>query len=112
MTIEFKIYCGLDTNGHEEVGSRAIVEKLALKYFPDGHTISEELGRWARRDHYGPTSDVITEQTLVVTWICSDVQNTDGKAERLVGRFAGAYKAKAFQESVMITRRDLDCFYV
>jgi len=112
MTTEFKIFCGLNTNGHDGVDSRALVKKLALKYFPEGHSIAEETGRWALRDEQGPTSNVITEQTLVVTWISSKTYRADKEAELLVGRFAGAYKAKAFQESVLITRRQIDCFFI
>lgn len=112
MTTEFKIFCGLDTNGHDEVDARALVEKLALKHFPEGHSIAEETGRWALRDSQGPTPNVVTETTLVVTWISSEVYRTAKEAELLVGRFAGAYKAKAFQESVLITRREIDCFFI
>ena len=108
MTIQFEIYCGLDANGHD-VDTRALVERLALKYFPDGHSIRSELGRYAFRDHYGPTNDVITEETLVVTWLVSEAVTN---ADNLVGRMAGDYKNLAYQESVMISRREVDAIFI
>jgi len=109
MTVQFSVYCGLDTNGHDEVDARQTVLDLALKYFPDGHSISEHTGRWARRDSYGPTSDVITEQTLVVDWIYSPVSTMSlAHARNLVSRFAGAYKEACFQESVLLVEMPID----
>ena len=110
--IQFEIYCGLDTNGHQ-VDARALVAELAVKYFPDGHSIREETGRWARRDHYGPTSDVITEQTLVVTWLYSPVSgHSHAKAKEIVGRFAVDYKNQAFQESVLLVELPIDAILI
>jgi hypothetical protein len=110
--IQFEIYCGLDTNGHD-VDAKQIAYNLALKYFPDGHSIREETGRWARRDHYGPTSEVITEQTLVITWSFSPVSGHSlAKAREIVGRLAKTFKDQAFQESVMVVEIPIDAIYV
>ena len=112
MQIQFEIYCGLDTNGHE-IDARALVADLALKYFPDGHSIREETGRWARRDSYGPTSDVLTEQTLVITWLYSPVSDQSLEAaKKIVGRLAKAYKDQAFQQSVMVVEIPIDATFV
>lgn len=111
MTLEFQIFCGLDTNGRD-VDAEKLLSDLAIKYFPDGHSLQEVTGRWARRDHYGPTSEVLTERTIVVIWQVSEVQNVDGRAERLVGRFAKAYKDGAYQEAVLVSKRELDCWMI
>ena len=111
MTTQFQIFCGLDTNGHD-VDARQAVLDLALKYFPDGHSIREETGRWSRRDHYGPTSDVITEQTLVVTWLVDPVQAANGNGRKLVGRFAKDYKDRTFQQAVMVVEMPIDAIFI
>ena len=111
MTIEFKIYCGTDTNGHD-VDARQLALDLAVKFFPDGHTITEELGRWALRDHYGPTSKIVTEPTIVISWIASELEVVTGSAESLVDRCAAAYKSGAYQEAVMITRHEIDAVFI
>ena len=111
MTIQFKIYCGLDTNGLE-IDSRRVCLDLALKYFPDGHSIHSEIGRWARRDHYGPTSDVVTEETLVVTWLVDPVQAANDNGRKIVGRFAKAYKDRTNQQSVMVVEMPIDAIFV
>ena len=111
MTTEFKIYCGTDTNGHD-VDARQLALDLALKFFPDGHTITEELGRWALRDHYGPTSEIVTEPTIVISWIASDEQVQTGEAEGKVSRCAADFKFFCYQESVLITRREIDAIFI
>ena len=111
MTTEFKIYCGTDTNGHD-VDARQLALDLALKFFPDGHTITEELGRWALRDHYGPTSEIVTEPTIVITWVATEQEVATGSAESLVTRLAKAFKDGAHQEAVLITRREIDAVFI
>ena len=111
MSTEFKIYCGTDTNGHDVDGKQLALD-LAVKFFPDGHTIAEELGRWALRDHYGPTREIVTEPTIVITWIATEQEVATGSADRLVSRCAAAYKNGAYQEAVLITRREIDAVFI
>ena len=106
MTTEFKIYCGTDTNGHD-VDAKQLALDLAAKYFPLGHTITEELGRWTTAD-----GTIVTEPTIVITWIASDELVQTSQADGTVGRVAGEYKNLAFQEAVLVTRRVIDAVFV
>lgn len=106
MTTQFSIFCGTDTNGHD-VDARQLALDLAAKYFPHGHTITEQTGRWQTAD-----GSIVTEPTIVITWIASaELVRTSG-AGSAVGRLAREYKNLAFQESVLITRQELDAFFV
>ena len=111
MATEFKIFCGTDTNGHD-IDARKLALDLAVKFFPDGHSIEENLGRWAVRDHFGPTSEIVTELTIVINWIATDQEIATGSADSLVRRCAAEFKDQAFQQSVLITRRVLDADFV
>lgn len=111
MTTSFQIFCGTDTNGRN-VDAKKIALDLALKYFPDGHSIREETGRWAIRDHFGPTSEIVTESTIIISWFATDQEIATGSAESLVNRLAADFKAQAFQQSVLITRQNLDASFV
>ena len=111
MATEFKIYCGSDTNGHD-VDAKQLALNLAVKFFPDGHTIGEELGRWALRDHFGPTSEIVTEKTIVISWIATDQEMATGSADSLVRACASAYKTAAFQQSVLVTRQTIDADFL
>ena len=106
MTTEFKIYCGTDTNGRD-VDARQLSLDLAAKYFPLGHTIAEELGRWTTAD-----GTIVTELTIVIAWIASAEQVKTNEADRLVSRLASEYKHLAFQEAVLVTRRELDAVFI
>ena len=106
MTTEFKIYCGTDANGHD-VDARQLALDLAAKYFPLGHTITEELGRWTTAD-----GTIVTEPTIVITWIASAELVQTNQADGTVGRCAGEYKNLAFQEAVLVTRREIDAILV
>ena len=106
MTTEFKIYCGTDANGHD-VDARQLALDLAARYFPLGHTITEDLGRWTKAD-----GTIVTEQTVVITWIASPEYVQADEAEGLVSRVAGEFKNGAFQEAVLITRREIDAVFV
>ncbi len=106
MTTEFKIYCGTDTNGHD-VDARQLALDLAARYFPLGHTITEELGRWTTAD-----GTVVTEPTIVISWIASPEYVQADEADGLISRVAGEYKNLAFQEAVLITRREIDAVFI
>ena len=103
MLATFRIYCGLDTNGqlHPEI-ARQCAERLALKYFPHGHTLIDATGRW---DQGGVA---VTEPTLIIELIL----DTRTPAAAKVYELAGAYKAQAFQESVMVTKTAIDADFV
>ena len=128
MTIQFEIFCGTDTNGHDltdergrfltpAIGcapgsrqhrtacARQLALNLAAEYFPQGHTIRDEVGRWQTAD-----GRMITESTTVITWMADAGNPVD--AERRVSAVAGAYKELAFQESVMVTRREVDAVFI
>ncbi len=106
MCTEFKIYCGTDTNGHD-VDARQLALDLAAKYFPLGHTITEELGRWTTAD-----GAIVTEPTVVIKWIASAELVRTNEADTAVSRLAGEYKDLAFQEAVLITRQQLDAVFI
>lgn len=98
----FRIYCGLNT---QHMTGQAIhsqntrkVEKLALKYFPQGHTIIEAKGRWMGERY------ACTENTLIVEVIAETSEN--------VYELAGAYKEAAKQESVMVTETETNASLV
>ena len=98
----FRIYCGLNTQGMtgQAVWARNTrnVQQLALKHFPQGHTIIEAKGRWMGERY------ACTESTLIVEVIAET-----GKS---VYEFAGAYKDAAEQESVMITETQVEASFV
>lgn len=102
MMNTFRIYCGLDTNGQltPEL-ARQCAERLALKYFPHGHTLIDAQGRWM-----GETV-AVTEPTLIIEVI------TSNEAEvKKVWELAGKYKEQAYQESVMVTRTQIEADFV
>ena len=108
MTTEFKIYCGTDACGQLTADqARETALGLAADWFPHGHTISEELGRW--QDAKGV---MITESTIVIGWIATAEQVRTGEAAKRVSQCAGAYKALALQESVLITSQEVDAIFV
>ncbi len=97
----FKIYCGLDTNGHD-VDSHKLALDLAAKYFPYGHTVYDANGRW------NGDVGVIDEPTLIVEVLTDDRAVTDHQARK----FAFEYKIEAYQESVLITQAPQDAWFV
>ena len=97
----YRIYCGLDTNGHDVDGNE-IARELAAKYFPNGHTIYEAVGRWTGE------VGVIDEPTIIVEFMAGEQQILDGSAHKAVSRFAGQYKTQAYQESVLVTDTDVN----
>ena len=104
-TQRFSFYLGTDTNGHD-VDAIKLAYDLANQYFPHGHSIREEEGRWM--GEHGS----VTELTIVVTWLASAEQTATGEADRKASLFAGAYKTQAFQEAVMIERQIVDSFLI
>ena len=105
MTRVYRIYCGTDTNGHDVDGDQ-VARDLAAECFPNGHTIYEATGRWA-----GDVG-VIDEATVIVEWLATDQQVSDGTAHKVVANFAGAYKREAFQESVLVMFNDVNAAFV
>ncbi|AAL73296.1 hypothetical protein P60_gp54 [Synechococcus phage P60] len=99
----FRIYCGLDTNGqlHPEI-ARQTAERLALKFFPHGHTIYEARGRWM--------GEVVacTEDTMIIEVLLDERTGAQAKVYEL----AGAYKERCYQESVMITETQVEASFV
>ena len=107
MSTEFKIYCGTDTNGHEGVDAKSYALNLAAEYFPHGHTITEELGRWTTGN-----GEIVTELTVVIAWIADAEQVRTNEAHSRVSRCASDFKFFCYQESVLVTRRELDAVYL
>lgn len=90
----FRIYLGLDTKGRLTLDqARETALGLATDWFPHGHTIIEATGRWQQ------DNAPVDELTIIVE-VITDNATDAAKAYKL----AGAYKALAFQESVLITR--------
>ena len=100
-----RIYCGLDTNGHD-VDAKEVALSLAAKYFPNGHTVYDANGRWTGE------VGVIDEPTIVVEVLCSSNEIERDKHHHAVQLFAGAYKDHAKQESVMVTSQEIDAWFV
>ena len=107
MTTEFKIYCGTDAPNLTVEEAKDTALGLASDWFPNGHTISEELGRW--QNAKGVT---IEETTVVVGWVATAEQVRTGEATKCVSQFAGSYKALALQESVLITSQEVDAVFI
>ena len=105
-----QVFCGLECkyaanrngawylieNGRS-VSTDTMVRDLAAEYFPHGHTIYEAKGRWMQEGR------IYTEPTLIV-----EVWEVEGFDKQPVGRFAGAYKDRAQQESVVILTQEAD----
>lgn len=103
MTIRYTFYCGTDTNGHQSATeARQLVLELACAFFPNGHSVREEQGRWQSSE--GP----VDESTMVVTWCCSE----GPEHQRTASNFAATYKDMAWQESVMIVKETVDAVLV
>ena len=93
-----RIYLGLDTKGRLTIEqARETALGLAVDWFPHGHTIIEAVGRWEQNNAS------VTEPTVIVEVI---TENTTQEA--FAYSLAGAYKALAFQESVLVTRCAVD----
>ncbi len=97
----YKVYCGLDTNGHD-VNASQIAHDLAAKYFPNGHTVYEANGRWIGE------VGVIDEPTIIIEFLTT----TPKEDAQRVGKFAFDYKNLAFQESVLVTSREQDAWFI
>ena len=100
--IQLDIYCGLMTGNSPSIVdfNRGLIARLALKYFPHGHTLIDAKGRW---DQGGMP---VTEPTTIVRLILDE--SDENKARQL----AGDYKNLAEQESVMIIKTDIDASFV
>lgn len=102
MTIQFNFFLGTDTNG-ADVNAKQLALDLAAKYFPNGHTVSDTLGRWIGQ------VGVINEATIVVTWLTDlppAICNITAKD------FSEAYKQQANQEAVLFTQQEIVARYV
>lgn len=86
-----RIFCGLQSSQLDEAQTEILVRDLAMKHFPNGHTIYEAEGRWKG------SFVVFDERTLIV-----EVWEVAGFGQPAIGRFALDYKDGAFQESVVI----------
>ena len=85
------IYCGLNSQVMDNDQADQLVRDLAIKHFPNGHTIHEATGRWAGA--FGACDEL----TLIV-----EVWEVSGFNVPAVGRFAMDYKDQAAQEAVVI----------
>ena len=104
MSIQYQIFLGTDTNGHmPEAEARQLAFDLAAQYFPHGHSIREEMGRWQLED-----GTCVTELTVVITWISTDEQDLNGDGRKKVSGIAGAYKTRAHQEAVLVTEQAIE----
>ena len=94
----FRIYCGLDTKGRLTLDqARETALGLANDWFPNGHTIIEATGRWQQ------DNAPVNEPTIIV-----EVITTNSTEDAFAYSLAGAYKCLAFQESVLITKQEID----
>ena len=98
----FNIYCGLDTKGVLSIEeARGYVERLAIKWFPHGHTILEATGRWEQ------ANAPVTEPTMIVQVLCENYTQ-----EAFAYSLAGDYKTHCFQESVLVTKQEIEADFV
>ena len=109
-----QIFCGLETviaarmngayyfveNGRT-ISTDTIVRDLAAEYFPNGHTIYEAKGRWMQN------GKICNEPTLVV-----EVWEVNGFDKQPVTEFAGAYKERGHQESVVVISQEAEATVV
>ena len=100
-----KIYCGLDTNGHN-VDAHKLALRLAAEWFPNGHTVYEANGRW------NGEVGVINEPTIVIEVMCGQDEVEREAHHFAVQCFAGDYKKFAYQENVLITSQEVDAWFV
>ena len=100
-----KVYCGLDTNGHD-VDAYKLVHNLAAKYFPAGHTIVKANGRWV-----GDVG-VIDEPTLIVEIMFDEIDCPTKSPHNTVKSFIRDYKEQAYQESVLVTNQEIDACFI
>ena len=107
MTSEFKFFFGTDTNGNEGVYAKAYALNLAAEYFPSGHTITEGLGRWKTSSGL-----IVTEPSIVVSWIASMEEVQTGEAEAKISHFAADFKFWCYQEAVLVTRQEVDAVFI
>ena len=92
------IYCGLmANNGLTEDETRQLVNDLAMKHFPNGHTIHEAVGRWAG------VMVQCNEATMIV-----EVWEMNGFDVPPLAKFIGDYKNGAAQESVVLITREVE----
>ena len=83
------------------VSTDTMARDLAAKYFPHGHTIYEAKGRWEQGGR------VCNEPTLVI-----EVWEVNGFERQPLGEFAGAYKNRAMQESVVIITQEVEAVVI
>ena len=94
----FRVYLGLDTKGQLTLDqARETALGLACDWFPHGHTIIEATGRWQQ------DNAPVTEPTIIV-----EVMTENREQEADVYNLAGSYKVLAFQESVLVTRTEIE----
>ena len=92
------IYCGLmANNGLSTDETRQLVNDLAMKHFPHGHTIHEATGRWAG------VMVQCNEPTMIV-----EVWEMTGFNTPPLAKFISGYKNGAAQESVVLITRDCE----
>lgn len=85
------IYCGLDSSVLTTEEADQLVRDLAMKHFPNGHTLHEATGRWAG------VMTQCNEETLIV-----EVWEMQGFSVPQIGKFVLDYKDGAAQESVVL----------
>ena len=102
MTTQINFFLGTDTNG-ADVNAKQLALDLAGKFFPNGHTVSDTLGRWTGQ------VGVIDEPTIVVTWI-TELPESDCKI--VAQHFSSEYKLQANQEAVLFTVQKIEACYV
>lgn len=80
-----------------------LARNLAADYFPDGHSVRIEDGCWRMR-----TGEIVNERTVVITWLTESDALTNAK----VGKLAHQFKNEARQEAVLVTRQEVDSFFI
>ncbi len=98
--IKFEIFAGLHTASGDCSSATVNRNRDTLRWVADtylpGYTLQDCTGRWNRKN----------EASVVITFIGSDA---DAESVRMV---AGRYKELAEQESVLITKQEIDADFV
>ena len=102
MTTKYEIHCGSDAPNMTPDEAMDLARQLAAEAFPHGHSVRVEDGCWMMAN-----GEIVTEKTVVITWLCSDSDKSAGLAHARANRLAGSYKHLARQEAVMVTTQEV-----
>jgi len=102
--LEIKIVCGCESPAMREDQAHLAVLRLAAQYFPNGHTVTVGHGRWM-----SPERGLVSEKTVIVSVLAGDRKDPIFSTAY---EFAGAYKAEAQQDAVIVQLQEIEYDFV